>query len=203
MIVGAGGHGKVVAEAAELSGFRHIVFVDDRYPELKTVGRWAVLGKANSEALKTSAADYFVVAVGDNTLRLGLHNGLRDSGFEPLSIIHPRAVVSVSAKLGQGSVVFANAVINADATVGEACIINTSAVVEHDCVLQEGVHVSPGVNLGGGVVVGRCSWLGIGATVIPYKIIGTKVVVGAGGVVVTDLPDGVIAKGVPARYIYE
>ena len=201
LIVGAGGHGKVAAETAELlNRWDSIVFADDKFPELVSIGRWSVVSRTNFLDLGKKGFTDFVVAVGNNKTRLQIQRRLLDSGLAPVSITHPSSIISPTVTLGAGTVVFANVVVNADAVVGEACIINTAASVEHDCVLGDGVHISPGARLAGEVGVGSGSWLGIGSSVIQRVDIGQNVIVGAGAAVVSDIPDGVTAKGVPARY---
>ena len=201
LIVGAGGHGKVVAETAELLGrWGSVVFADDKFPQLTSIGKWPVVSNTNLLDLDKKGFTDFVVAIGNNRTRLQIQRGFLNSALAPVSITHPSAIISPTVKLGVGTVIFANAVVNADAVVGEACIINTVASVDHDCVLGDGVHISPGARLAGEVSVGTGSWLGIGTSVIQCINIGENVVVGAGAAVVSDIPDGVTAKGVPARF---
>ncbi len=198
-ILGASGHGKVVAEAALLAGWTSVVLFDDAYPKLKQSGEWMVAGTAEDLIRNRKEFDGFVVAIGRNTTRIARHRDLVKAGLAPATVIHPSATVSRSARLGAGSVVFAGAVINADAHLGAACIVNTSASVDHDCALQDGVHVSPGAHLGGDVGVGEATWIGIGAAVRQGIRIGAGALVAAGAAVVHDVPDGVTVAGIPAR----
>ncbi len=201
MVVGAGGHGKVVADAARLAAaHRELAFFDDRFPELQTAGgHWPVIGKLEDIASPDFAGDEFVVAIGDNRRRLQVQDTLIRLQRTLATIIHPAAIVSSYARIGRGSVVFAGAVINVDAQLGEACIVNTAASIDHDCVLGRGVHLSPGVRLGGGVRIGNASWVGIGAVVRQDIEIGADVVVGAGAAVVSDVASGLTVLGVPAK----
>lgn len=200
LIVGAGGHGKVVADAAlETGRWDEIVFLDDAWPEKQANGRWAIQGKVEQMLEWKGKCVHAVVALGNNQLRIHLQSRLLMAGFEMATVVHPSASISRYAKLGIGCVVFANAVVNVDAEVGDATIINTAATVDHDCRLGVGVHIAPGAHLGGGVTVGDFSWIGIGAAVRQYQSIGAGVTVGAGAVVVTNLEDGVTAIGCPAR----
>jgi UDP-perosamine 4-acetyltransferase len=121
--------------------------------------------------------------------------------IEWLAVVHPAAYVHPSVKIAEGTVVFAGAVIQPDAVIGAHAIINTGATVDHDCAIGDFVHVAPGTNLAGGVRVGRGAFLGIGSAVIPYRSIGEWTTVGAGGVVIDDLPARITAVGVPARQI--
>jgi sugar O-acyltransferase (sialic acid O-acetyltransferase NeuD family) len=141
--------------------------------------------------------DAVAMAIGANGVRLRCLQRLRSFPVPPL--VHPSAVVSASATLGRGTVVFAMAVVNADATVGDACIVNTAAVVEHDCVLGDGVHLSPSATLAGNVRVASCGWIGAGATVLPGVRVDADAVVGGGALVRAEVAAGQVVAGVPAR----
>lgn len=200
LIVGAGGHGKVVADAALSTGrWDEVEFLDDAWPAKKENGPWGIRGKVESFQEWRTRCREAVVAVGNNRLRLQFQHRLADAGFEIASVVHPSAQISRFAQIGAGSVVFANAVVNVGTVIGEAAIINTAATIDHDCRLGMGVHVSPGAHLAGGVSVGAFSWIGIGGVVRQLISIGSDVTVGAGAVVVADIQDGVTVMGVPAR----
>lgn len=202
VVIGAGGHGKVVADAAVAVGdWSDIVFLDDRFPVLDSVHVWKVIGKVTDYPALADARTEFVVAIGQCQARLQLSSLLEQSGAVLASVIHPTAVVSPYASVGRGSVVFAKAVINIGAVVGNAVIVNTGAIIEHDCLLADGVHVCPGVALAGAVRVGSKSWIGIGSACKQGIGIGEQAMIGAGAVVVTDIPSGSTAVGVPARII--
>lgn len=198
-ILGAGGHGKVVADAALLSDeWSEIVFFDDAYPDKVKNGQWPVIGTSADLLSGHNQFAGVVVAIGDNKLRLAKTLELQKKGARVVSIIHPRAVVSPYVSIAPGCVIFAGAVINIDARIGQACIVNTGSVVEHDCHLHDGVHLGPNAALGGQTVIGDCSWIGIGAVTRQLVTIGSEVVVGAGSVIVKSLPDGVTVAGNPA-----
>lgn len=200
LIAGAGGHGCVVADAAEMTGhWQGIAFLDDRFPELRGVAHWPVIGRLSDANSLQGEYEDIVVAIGDNHVRLECLERCEKEGFSRPVIVHPRASVSSHATLLDGTVVFAQAAVNFGARIGLGCIVNTGAVIEHDCRIEQGTHICPGVRLAGGVSVGAYSWLGIGAVVKEGVVIGSNVVVGAGAVVVNDLQDGVTAVGVPAR----
>lgn len=200
-ILGASGHGKVVADAAECAGWNDIAFFDDAWPNVKAVPGmpWSVLG--DSSALFLNLADYqgVVVAIGNNQVRHDLLQRLLAEKAPIVSIVHPQAVISRYAEIAAGTVVFAGAVVNAGASVGFGAILNTGCSVDHDCLLDPAVHVSPGARLSGGVRVGACSWVGVGACVRQQIVIGRNVIVGAGAVVVTNVLDNVTVVGNPAR----
>lgn len=200
-IVGASGHGKVVADAALTSGrWDKVVFYDDAWPEKSGNGIFEVIGNSASLVALEDKPEV-IVAIGDNKVRLVKQMELVKNGFVIATLVHPTATIATSVNLGSGTVVLAGAVINADARVGAGCIVNSNAVVEHDCELATAVHISPGASLAGGVSVGEASWIGIGAVVIQAINIGKNVVVGAGSVVIDHLPDNVTAVGVPVKII--
>ncbi|MCR4442983.1 MAG: acetyltransferase [Peptococcaceae bacterium] len=200
LIIGAGGHGRVVADAAEEAGrWDKIAFLDDW--AAGTAFKWPVLAKTSEAALFLDEYEDVAVALGDNRLRVEKLNYCEGLGFNLPAVVHPAAAVSKRAEIGAGSVVLAQAAVNAGAVLGRGCIVNTGATVDHDCLLEEGVHLSPGVHLGGEVKVGRFSWLGVGASVINRVTIGRCVTVGAGTVVISDVEDNVTVVGVPGRVI--
>ena len=198
-ILGASGHGRVVADAALLAGWDEVIFFDDAFPKKQTTGGWQVLGNTDELVKLAGTIDGVVVAIGDNSTRVAKQREMVKAKIVIATVLHPAAVVSSRARLGLGSVVMAGAVVNPFATLGAACIVNTSASVDHDCVLGDGVHISPGARLGGTVRVGNESWIGIGAAVREGISIGANVRIGAGAAVVDDVPDGLTVGGVPAR----
>lgn len=200
-VLGASGHGKVVADTAQCCGWDQVDFYDDAWPSCERNGSWLVVG--DSAAMYTRLRDYqgVVVAIGNNAVRHRKLAALIDASAPVVALIHPMAVVSQYASIGPGSVVFAGVVVNADAKVGLGAILNTGCSVDHDCVLGAAVHVSPGARLAGAVSVGDRSWVGIGASVKQLVRIGSDVVVGAGAAVVSNVSDGAVVIGVPARAI--
>jgi sugar O-acyltransferase (sialic acid O-acetyltransferase NeuD family) len=203
IVYGAGGHGKVVADAAQRSGWNNILFVDDRWPQVERAGYWPVIGSGNELLRHLSGNDQVAVAIGDCRVRLGRVRSLLAQDVRLATVVHPNAVVSDYALIGEGTVVFAGAVVNVDSRLGMACIVNTGALVDHDCEISDGVHISPGACLAGGVAVGEASWIGMGARVRERVNIGAGVVVGAGSVVLKPVPDGSTVVGVPAVAVAE
>ena len=202
LILGAGGHAKVLAETALAAGIAaHLAFLDDR--SLGPLLGWPVLGPLalarNPELLRQwpQAA----VAIGHAATRLRWLQELAVLGYSLPVIVHPSAVFSPSAVVGPGSVLFSQAVLQSAARLGHGVILNTACSVDHDCQLADGVHICPGAHIAGEVEVGAHSWIGIGASVIQQIQIGADVTVGAGPAVVSHLPAGVTAVGVPARVL--
>jgi len=201
IIFGAGGHGRVVAEAAQLSGFDILAFVDQSL-DLggdRVLGIPVVNDENELESFDEDCAA--IVAVGDNAQRQAIVTRLLEQGVQFARIIHPSAVISPSATLGEGTVVLAGSVVNSMAVLGKHCIVNTMASIDHDCLIDDFAHLSPGVHLAGGCRVGRSAHVGIGASVVPSCSIGARSIIGAGAVVVSDIPSDVVAAGVPARIL--
>lgn len=197
-ILGASGHGKVVADVAELLGYQH-VFFDDAYPEKQASEAWPIVGTGADLFERLAEFNCVAVAIGNNLIRFEKITALKKSGAKLPTIIHPSAVVSQYAKIGEGSVVFAGVVVNAFATIGVGAILNTSCTVDHDCQLGDAVHICPGANLAGGVTIADCSWVGIGSVVKQFVAVGSNVMIGAGSVVLNHVASGSVVAGNPAK----
>jgi sugar O-acyltransferase (sialic acid O-acetyltransferase NeuD family) len=200
-IAGAGGHAKVVGDALLAAGDAQLVsFLDDDprlygtellgYPVRGPIADWPQL-----------AVDAIVVAIGDNRRRKTLFDALVAGGASPLSVVHPRCVLGKGTRIGRGTVVFANVCVNVDSIVGDDVILNTGCSVDHDCQIASHVHLAPGVRLAGSVRIGEGAFLGIGAVALPGVVIGAWSTVGAGAVVLGDVPEGATVVGVPAREV--
>ena len=201
-VYGAGGHGKVVADLLLAAGPERLSgFIDDGVPPGSLVlghpvhGPWAWL---TSRAAHGPVA--IVLGIGDNEVRARIARAVAGI-VEVLTVVHPRAIVAPSAALGWGAVIMAGAVVNPDARIGEGVIVNTGAVVEHDVVVGTYAHVSSRAALGGGSELGPYAHLGLGGVLLPGVRVGASAIIGAGAVVTRDIPDHVIAVGVPARVL--
>lgn len=194
VIVGAGGHGKVIADNAIKNGYTNINFADDN-----AVGDcmgFPIIGTAAEiEALNDGRTD-FVIGIGNNKIRKMIAERYNVNWA---TIIHPSAQIAVNVSVGKGTVVMAGAVVNACAVIGNHCIINTGAVIEHDNVIEDYVHISPKAALGGTVNIGEQTHIGIGATVKNNVEICRECTIGAGAVVVKNIDEEGIYVGVPAR----
>jgi sugar O-acyltransferase (sialic acid O-acetyltransferase NeuD family) len=196
IIIGAGGHAKVVLSVAQSNSYEMIGYLDDN-PALinQSINRYPVLGDTSILTKQTANA---VFGLGDNSKRKILAD--QNARFQNWqTLIHPHAYVHPSAKLGKGTVVFAGAIIQPDVVIGDHCIINTGVTVDHDCVLSHYVHLAPGVHLAGNVHIGEGAFLGIGSVVIPGMQIGEWTQVAAGGVVVHSIAARKKVMGIPAK----
>lgn len=193
IIVGASGHGKVVADIAKLSGCRDIVFLDNN-PEIKECAGYPVLGP--DTMVKDLEGDLFI-AVGNAEIRRRLMD--RETGRSFPVLIHPSAVIAEGVKIGDGTVVMAGTVVNPDTKIGKGCIVNTSSSIDHDCVVEDFSHIAVGAHLCGTVHVGKGTWIGAGATVSNNVDICGNCMIGAGAVVVKDIKEPGTYVGVPAK----
>jgi sugar O-acyltransferase (sialic acid O-acetyltransferase NeuD family) len=205
VLFGAGGHAVVIQELVRLLGTHEVaaVVVDEKYlttcrPEFSKALKFT----ANEiPALRKKGFKYGFAAVGDNEARVLAGELFEKAGFDRPTLVHPTAIVSPSARIGAGVAILAGAHLGAASSVGDEVILNSGASVDHDCVVGAGVHVCPGATVAGKVKIGAKAWIGVGATVSDLMRIGANCLVGAGSVVVRDLPEDVVAYGVPARVI--
>ena len=196
IIIGAGGHAKVVTDSARMSGWDVIGFVDDRpnaqlfdLPNLGPLNGLRLFQKVNA-----------VVAIGLNRVRQKVVSELSEY-VDWATIIHPSAVVSNFAKIRSGSVVFAGAIIQADTVIGHHCIVKSSASIDHDCRIADFCHVAPNAVIAGGVSLETGVFVGAGSVIIPGLHIGAWATLGAGSVSLTDLDADGIFVGVPAKLV--
>ncbi len=194
VVIGAGGHAKVVIETARAAGMEVQAILDD--DDLRWGG--SVLGcpiLGGLPLVADFAEDLFVIAIGSNAARRKIAASL---DLDWCSVIHPSAQISPSAHIGLGSMIFANAVIQAESVLGGHVIVNTAASIDHDCRIGSFAHIAPGARLAGSVTVGSGALIGIGAVVIPGVTVGENAAVGAGAAVVRDVAAGSTVLGVPA-----
>ncbi|WP_392461562.1 acetyltransferase [Streptococcus parasuis] len=200
IIIGASGHGKVVADIAiKMNKWQSIAFLDDD-ESIKTSMGLEVIGRTADAFTYKDEADFFV-AIGSNTTREKIQEKLIEQGINVICLIHPSAVIGTNVEIGFGSVVMAGVVINSSSRIGNGCIINTSSSLDHDNMIEDYVHISPGVRTAGSVSIGKGTWLGIGSVVSNNVNICSGCKVGAGAVVVKDITEPGTYVGVPVRKI--
>jgi len=202
---GGTGQAKVMRPVIERCGAKVVAVFDDTpdlpppFPDIELYGGWEQFPRwvANQDREKIG----FCIAIGNphGRVRLEFHDRLVAEGLQPISVVHPTAWIAPNATVGAGAQIHAGVVIEAEAKIGRQCIINTRASVDHECVLEDGVEIAPGGTLCGLVHAEINAWICAGATVLPRIHIGADAIVGAGGVVIRDVPDGAVVLGVPAK----
>lgn len=197
IIIGAGGHAKVIADIVRKSGDNLVGFLDDSKEAGTEFFDAFILG--NTDSYSEHQDKEFIIAIGNNPIRQKIAQKMQGVTF--YTAIHPTAVIAEGVTVGEGTCVMANAVVNADAKIGKHCIVNTASVVEHDNRISDYVHISPAAALAGTVTVGERTHIGIGAKVKNNTDICADVVVGAGAVVVKNITEAGTYVGVPARKV--
>ena len=192
IIIGASGHGKVIADIAVKIGYTEIVFLDDNVNIQECAGYPVVGRSSDAQAMEGDK----VVAIGSAEIRERIQQTIKAT-----TLIHPDAVIGRRVKIDEGTVIMAGAVINSDAVIGKGCIINTCASVDHDCNIGDFVHVSVGAHVAGTCVIGERTWIGAGATVSNNISICHDCMVGSGAVVVRDIAEIGTYVGSPVRKI--
>jgi sugar O-acyltransferase (sialic acid O-acetyltransferase NeuD family) len=193
-ILGAGGHAKVIIDAAKLNGLS----IDGLYDDIKKInsyfGHYQIKGPIDEKVKGNS-----IIAIGDNEIRKNICFNYISITW--VTIIHPSAIISNDVQIGEGTVIMAGVVIQSGAKIGKHCIINTNASIDHDCVIDDFVHISPSATLCGNVLVGEGVHIGAGTTIIPNIEIAKWCIIGAGAVITKDVPDYSLVVGVPGRII--
>jgi sugar O-acyltransferase (sialic acid O-acetyltransferase NeuD family) len=196
LIFGAGGQGSIVADILQRSGITPVAFVD----ETPSLHGTSVLGVpvigASIDAIEHDAV---IVAIGDNHARRVITEQLLAMGETLATAIHPFTSIAPSATIGEGSMISAGAIVLPRAVVGRGVLLNTKASVDHDSIVGDFAHVSAGATVGANARIGGETLIALGATVTSGRSVGARTVIGAGAVVVRDIPNDVIAFGVPAR----
>lgn len=200
LIIGASGHGKVVADVAlKMNKWRSIAFLDDDESIQSSMGI-EVIGSSKEAFAHVDDAEIFV-GIGNNAIRKKIQERLEAEGASIPTLIHPNAILGKQVEIDFGTVIMAGVVINCSTKIGKGCIINTGATIDHDNIIENFVHVSPGVHIAGSVRVGEGTWLGIGSSIINNVNITSDCLVGAGAVVISNIVETGIYVGVPAGKI--
>ena len=193
IIVGASGHGKVIADIAIQVGYQEIVFLDDNETICECAG-FPVIGKPS--LLISELKGDKIIAIGNPQIRQRLQ-----AKTEVVTLIHPSAIIGRNVEIGAGTVIMPGAVINSETKIGRGCIINTCASVDHDCALDDFVYIAVGAHVAGTCTVGERTWIGAGATVSNNIKICKDCMVGAGAVVVNNILINGTYIGCPAKRI--
>jgi acetyltransferase EpsM len=202
LIWGASGHALVVADIIRLEErYKIIAFIDNVNKENhgKNFCGARIIGEKELDEYRNKDV-HIIFGFGNCQARLELSK-LIEKEFLLATAIHPKAIIANNVSIKEGTVISAGAVINSNSTIGKNVIINTCASVDHECIIEDGVHISPGVNIAGKTSIGQGTWIGIGAAIIDKINIGRNSIIGAGSVVVNNIPDNVLAYGVPAKII--
>lgn len=192
IIIGAGGHGKVIADIAKLNGYKDIVYLDDDRNIQECAG-CPVIGTVPESVFIDGDK---IVAIGDSETREEIQKKINT-----ITLIHPNAVQGSGVEIGCGTVVMAGVVINSSTKIGVGCVINTSSSIDHDCVIEDYVHVAVGAHICGNVHIGKGCWIGAGAVVSNNISICDDVIIGAGAIVVNDIVKRGTYVGVPAKVL--
>lgn len=201
VIIGAGSHGRVVADIAKkMNIWKNVSFIDDTVtnqtsPEYKIIGTTADTSKFKENS------DFFV-AIGDNRVREKICSELLLKEYHLVTLVHPSAVINSEVEIDVCTAIMAGVVINNNCKIGKGCIINTSSSLDHDNYIDDYAHISPGVRCAGNVKIGKRTWLGIGSIVINNIVIVDDCIVGAGGVVINDIIESGTYVGVPVRRLH-
>lgn len=199
IIIGAGGHAKVIADIIYKSGDNLIGFLDDN---LANKGKEIYLGKkvlGTTKDIENYNKNYFIIGIGNNSIRKKINN---ENNLKLYTAIHPSAIIAQDVKIGTGSVIMAGVVINPGTVIGKNCIINTCSSLDHDNLLEDYVHISPGAHLAGTVSVKEGTWICTGATIINNITIAQNNVIGAGSVVIKDInEENGTYVGVPVKML--
>ena len=196
IIIGAGGHGLVVADIAKQNGYQKIAFLDDNKEK---VYDYPIIGNS-SEAVKYRDSDFFV-AIGNNSVREHFVTALEEKDINVISLIHPSSIIAGDVVIGNGTVIMAGAIVNCKSKIGKGVILNTGCTVDHENIIGDYVHLSPGCHTSGQVVIQKETWLGTGSIVINNVEICERCTIGAGCVVISDLSQPGTYVGAPARRI--
>ena len=202
VVIGGGGHAKVVLDVLQAAGCDVVGFCDPSRRVGESIGTARCIGDDDAlSGILASGVKSAIVALGDNTLRDRVARQITELGFELVNAVHPSAQISPSVTLGRGIAIMPGVVINADSIIGDNAIINTSASIDHDCKIGSSAHIAPGAHLSGYVIAGERVLIGVGCSIGRGKTlnIGDDAIIGTGSVVVHDVPPHSVVAGNPAR----
>ena len=199
IIIGASGHGKVVADIAKLNGYTNIAFLDDDSTKKECAGYPVIGAEKDAYGCNNELKSDFFVAIGNSKIRERIQQALEEAGLNVITLIHPSAVVAEDISIGSGTVLMAGTVVNPGTSIDKGCIINTGATVDHDNVINDYVHISVGAHLAGTVELGKHVWVGAGTVISNNIAVISDTVIGAGAVVIDNIKLAGTYIGVPAK----
>ncbi|TGA97408.1 acetyltransferase [Sporolactobacillus shoreae] len=205
VLIGAGGHCKVIIDLIRAANEFEIVGITDRRPSKDQLLGVPIIGDDEKlPSIFNSGVHHAFICIGalnNMNLRNVIYRNLKQLGYALPILVHNTSSVSKFARIEEGTCIMPQAIVNAGALIGPNCIVNSAAIVEHDCFLEDNIHISPNAALSGGVHIGRNTHMGIGSSTIQSLTIGRNVTVGAGAAVIHDIPNNAVAVGVPAKVI--
>lgn len=206
IIIGAGGHARSVIDILlQNSDYKIIGCIDNQYPKIKNVPKMDDIPIIGCDDMLQEIFDSNIkkvfVAIGNNKIRAEIYKHVKQIGYTVIKVISKNAFISSKVQIGNGTCIMAGAVININTQIGENCIINTNCSLDHDCLIGDHCHIAPGVTISGTTSIGDFTQIGTGACIIDGITIGSNSFVGAGASVVKNIPNNVLAYGVPARII--
>lgn len=205
VLIGGGGHSKVIIDIINSTNEYEIIGITEKDPTLKSILDIPILGDDNIlEKLRSKGIEYAFISIGigeTNSIRNTIYKKIKNLDFKVPALIHNKAIVSPYSKIGEGTCVMAGAIINPNSNIGINSVVNTGAIIEHDCSIGDNTFISPGAILAGNVIVKEYSFIGMGSNILEGRTIGKNVTIGAGAVVINDIPDNCTAIGIPAKVI--
>jgi UDP-perosamine 4-acetyltransferase len=202
IIIGAGGHTRVVIDIAELLGYEIKGIIDINYQnQNEKILTYPVIGNINILGKYDPREVNIFISIGDSKVRYNYYNKVKEIGFNIPTLIHPTAIISKHVIIGEGSLINAGVIINSKVKIGCNTIINTGSIIDHETIINDNVHVAPGCKIAGRVYIDDFSFIGIGTCIVDKIKIGKSVIVGAGTVVINDIDSGDIVAGIPGKSI--
>jgi sugar O-acyltransferase (sialic acid O-acetyltransferase NeuD family) len=202
IIIGSGGHARVVIDTAEQSGFNILGIIDINYKnnDEKIIG-YNIIGNFTALSKFLPNKTSIIIALGDSKLRSKFFYNCLEQGYNLPSIIHPTSIISKHVKIGKSVFINAGVIINSEVDIGDNSIINTGAIIDHECNIGKHCHIGPGVKVAGRVRIGEHTFVGIGSTIIDKITIGNNVMIGAGSVIIRDIESDSTVVGIPGKRI--
>lgn len=200
LIIGCGGHGRVVLDAAlKMNVWNNIAFVDDTYPKVRNINSIKVLSKIKNINKLNKNWKYIIIAIGDNFIREKIKIFINNYNFSFANIIDPSVSISAHAKIGKGNVILANSILATGSIIKNNSIINHGAIIDHDCFIGSNTHICSEVTMSGNVKIGNNVFIGLSTSIINGVHIGNNVKIGAHSLINKSIISNKLAYGIPAK----